>query len=114
MSNVKSTEHMIKISDEVLAKVAALAVRDVKGVAGLGTFGTAIEKVVMPERCAAVEIENLGGAIALKIKIILKNGFCAVTVAKQVQRCVKQSIQDMTGVTAVNVNVEVSGVVFEA
>ncbi|MBQ8010348.1 MAG: Asp23/Gls24 family envelope stress response protein, partial [Oscillospiraceae bacterium] len=58
--------------------------------------------------------ENLGGAIAVNIRVVLKSGYRAVTVAKQIQQTVKQSVQDMTGVTAVNVNVEVSGVEFDA
>jgi len=37
-----------------------------------------------------------------------------VSVAKQIQQTVKQSVQDMTGVTAVNVNVEISGIEFDA
>lgn len=109
MNNVRSAERCMKISDEVLARVAALAARDTKGVAELGASCTPVEKVLLPERCAAVEIDNLGGVIAVSLRIRIKSGCRAVTVAKQVQQNVKQSIQDMTGVTAVNVNVEISG-----
>lgn len=114
MTTVKSAERCMKISDEVLAKVAALAARDTDGVAALGVNAAPIEKLLVPDRCSAVEIENLGGAIAVCVRIRICSGCRAVTVAKQVQQNVKQSIQDMTGVTAVNVSVEVSGVVQEA
>lgn len=113
MSNVKSGERSLKISDEVLARVAGLAAMDVEGVAELGADGGLVEKAIFPEQYSAVEVENLGGAIAVKIRIKLKMGYRAATVAKQVQTAVKQSVQDMTGVTAVCVNVEISGVVSE-
>lgn len=109
MDKVQSGERRIQISEEVLRKVAALAVRDVEGVAGLAGNKTSLRELLV----RPVEVENLGGAIAVDVRIILKNGFRAVPVAKQVQLAVKQSIQDMTGVTAVHVNVEVSGVDFE-
>ncbi|MBQ7013078.1 MAG: Asp23/Gls24 family envelope stress response protein [Oscillospiraceae bacterium] len=109
MDKVQTGERSIQISEDVLRNVAALAVRDVEGVAGLaGNRASLRDLLVRP-----VEVENLGGAIAVDVRIILKNGYRAVQVAKQVQLAVKQSIQDMTGVTAVNVDVEVTGVDFE-
>ncbi len=105
MDKVTSSERAIRISDEVLGRVAALAVRDIEGVAHLAPSGLG---------GAPVTIENLGGAVAVDMKVVLKSGCRAVTTAKQIQQTVKQSIQDMTGVTAVNVNVEVSGVEFDA
>ena len=105
MDNVRSGERSIKISDEVLCRVASLALRDVEGVAHPAAAGMFSQPVT---------IENLGGAIAVNIRVVLKSGYRAVTVAKQIQQTVKQSVQDMTGVTAVSVNVEVSGVEFDA
>ncbi len=106
MDKVQAGDRTIRISDEVLCKVAALAVREVEGVAHIAASGSLMQD--------AVTIENLGGAIAVNVRIVLKNGYRAVTTAKQVQQAVKQSVQDMTGVTAVNVNVEISGVEFDA
>ncbi len=104
MDKVQSGERTIRISDEVLSKVASLAVREVEGVAHLAAPGMLTSPVT---------IENLGGAVAVTVRVVLKNGYRAVSVAKQIQQTVKQSVQDMTGVTAVNVNVEVSGVEFD-
>ncbi len=105
MDKVQSGGRTINISDEVLGRVAALAVNDVEGVAKLA-----------PKKLGAapVAIENLGGAISVCVRVILKSGYRAVTVAKQIQLAVKNGVQDMTGVTAVHVNVEVSGIEFEA
>lgn len=110
MEKVQSGDRSIKISDEVLSKVAALAAKDIDGVANL----EGCSKSILSPGVAPVVIENMGGAIAVTIRVVLKNGYRAVSVAKQIQQSVKQNVQDMTGVTAVNVNVEISGVEFDA
>ncbi len=110
MEKVQSGERAIKISDDVLSKVAALAAKEIEGVAGLAGSSTGIQCLLSEP----VIIQNMGGAIAVTIKVIVKGGYRAATVAKQIQQTVKQSVQDMTGVTAVNVNVEISGIEFNA
>ncbi len=97
---MKKSERTIQISDEALRKVVALSIKDIKGVAEL-----------VPE--TSVKIMNLGGAIAVEVKIFVNSNSRAATVAGRVQQIVKQSIQDMTGVTAIHVNVEISGIAQE-
>ncbi len=96
MDNIKSAERTIQISDDVLRQVAAISAKDVIDVAGLAEE-------------TPVRIINLGGAISVEIRILVKSGSRAAAAAQRVQRKVKQSIQDMTGVTAVHVHVEISG-----
>ncbi len=110
MEKVQSGDRAIKISNEVLCKVAALAAKEIEGVANLAASGTGIQSLISEP----VIVENMGGAIAVTLRVIVKSGYRAASVAKQIQQTVKQSVQDMTGVTAVNVNVEISGVEFEA
>ncbi len=97
MDNMKHSERTIRIADNVLQKVAAISAKDVSGVAGLA------------EDCP-VNIINLGGAISAEIFIFVKNDTRAAAVALRVQQAVKQCIQDMTGVTAVNVHVNICGI----
>lgn len=104
MDNVKSAGRTVKISDEVLRRVAALAAGDVKGVVRLSG-----ERSLRNPLGAPVCIRNLGGAISVDVSIVIENGCRAANVARQVQQAVKQGIQDMTGVTAVHVNVEITG-----
>ncbi len=101
MDKVQSGGRSINISDEVLCRVAALAAGDVEGVAKLAAR-------------KPVTVENIGGAVSVQVRCVLMSGYRAVTAAKQVQLAVKQAVQDMTGVTAVHVNVEVSGIEFES
>ncbi len=104
MSTVKSARRSVNISDEVLCRVAALAAQDVEGVVRLSGTHSLQNPLGEP-----VRIRNLGGAISVQVSLVISGGSRAVTVAKQVQQAVKQGIQDMTGVTAVHVNVEISG-----
>lgn len=105
MDNVRAADRTLNISEEVLGRVAALAAQDVKGVAHLEG-----ERSLQNPSASPVVIRNLGGAISVEVNLIVENGVRAVVVAKEVQQAVKQGIQDMTGVTAVHVNVVVCGV----
>ncbi len=96
MDNINNTDRTIRISSDVLRQVAALSARDTAGVAGLAEKNP-------------VKIINLGGAISVEIRLFVKSGTRAAAVAARVQQTVKQSIQDMTGVTAVHVHVEIAG-----
>ena len=98
MEQMPKGTRSIHISDEVLSKVSSLAARDVEGVADLA---------------AAPRITNVGGAIAVQLSIRVMAGSRAVQVAREVQQKVKQSIQDMAGVTAVHVDVQISGIAAE-
>ena len=109
MDNVKSADRTLNISEEVLCQVAALAAQDVKGVASLQA-----SRSVKNPTAAPVQVQNLGGAISVKVSLVVDNGAQAMPVAKEVQAAVKQGIQDMTGVTAVHVNVAVVGMEPEA
>lgn len=108
MDNVKPASRTVNISDEVLTRVAALAAQDVEGVVRLSG-----SRSLHNPSGGAVQIQNLGGAISVKVGVVVRNGSRAVPVAKAVQSAVKRGIQDMTGVTAIHVNVQVDGMADE-
>ncbi|NLT09059.1 MAG: Asp23/Gls24 family envelope stress response protein, partial [Ruminococcus sp.] len=60
-----------------------------------------------------IKINMMGDVAAIDIRIKVKWGEKARTVALDVQNAVKENIQNMTGVTVARVNVTISGVVFE-
>lgn len=104
MDNVRRASRSVNISDEVLCRVAELAALDVEGVASLyapRTAGNPLGKTVT--------IYNLGGAISVNAYLRVKSGVRAAAVASAVQNAIKHGIQDMTGVTAVHVHVEITG-----
>ena len=99
MNNVRPASRSVNISDEVLCRVAQLAAQDVEGVASLSAPRTTANPLGKP-----VTITNLGGAISVNTYLTVKPG----------ARAVKHGIQDMTGVTAVHVHVEITGMEEEA
>lgn len=104
MDNVRPASRSVSISDEVLCRVAALAAQDVEGVAELKA-----PRSLSNLTGQAVTIQNLGGAISVEACITVKADAHAAVVASAVQKAIKHGIQDMTGVTAVSVHVEVTG-----
>lgn len=106
----EAVKSKLKISDDVMITIARLAALDVKGVAGLGGE---INKMSRLRKNGPIRINMMGDVAAIDIRIKVKWGEKARTVALDVQNAVKENIQNMTGVTVARVNVTISGVVFE-
>lgn len=99
----------LNISEDVIITVAKLAALDVDGVAEL--CGE-INKLSKLRNNGPITVTMIEDVAALDIKIKVKNGAKATTVAQEVQSAVKDSVQTMTGVAVARVNVFVNGVVF--
>ena len=101
----EAVKSKLKISDDVMITIARLAALDVKGVAGLGGEINTMSRLR--------KVSMMGDVAAIDIRIKVKSGEKARSVALDVQNAVKENIQNMTGVTVARVNVTISGVVFE-
>ena len=111
MEEVKqSAASKLKISDDVIITVARLAALDVKGVASLDGEVNKKSKI---RNSGPIRISMIGDVAAIDMKIIIKSGEKACSVAQEVQSAVKENVQNMTGVPVARVNVTVAGVVFE-
>ena len=99
----------LKISEDVIITVARLAALDVEGVAGLDGE---VNKMSKLRKSGPITVSMMEDVAALDIKIKVKSGVKAVTVAQEVQSAVKDSVQSMTGVAVARVSVAVCGVVF--
>lgn len=99
----------LKISDDVVITVARLAALDVKGVAGL--YGE-VSKISKLRNKLPVSVSLIDDVVAVSVKIKVKNGVNATSVAQRVQTAVKENIQSMTGLAVARVNVIICGVVF--
>ena len=104
----KAVKSRLKISEDVIITVARLAALDVKGVAGLDGEVNKISKIDGPIK---VSLDGDVAAIEIKIKINSNEKACAV--AQEVQKAVKENVQNMTGVAVARVNVTVCGAVFK-
>jgi len=110
-SSKRHTAGSIKVSEEVILKIAETAACEIEGVAVKGQHldaPTAMSKFRGPVRARI-----LGEAAAIKFDILVMDGYNAVDVAENIQRSVKSAVQNMTGFTVTKVDVNVSGVRFE-
>lgn len=99
------------ISEEVIATIAANAVKDVDGVAGLGTKPVDIVSMfkTSTDGLKYVDVTVTSYDIRIHVYVILYSDHKISEVSSEIQRSVKQSIQNMTGRVVTRVDVTVTG-----
>ncbi len=105
----------IKISDEVVGIIASLAATEVKGVAGMsgGIAGGISEMLGRKNFSKGVKVEVKEKEVSISLYIIVEYGAKIPEVAWEVQESVKNTIETMTGLNVVDVNINVQGVNIE-
>ena len=110
---IKTENEGIKISDEVVAVIAGVAVAEVPGVAGMaGGFAGGISEVFSGKKNLAKGIKadiNENNA-KIDVNIIVEYGSRIPDVAFEIQNRVKKAVESMTGLKVEEVNVHVQGV----
>lgn len=112
----ESDQGSIRISEDVVASIAALAASDTEGVSGLYSSLTSdiVSFLSKKNLAKGVRIE-IGEQDTVKVEV----GFLALfghnicEVAKQVQQNVQSAVESMTGLKVTCVNVHVGGVTFK-
>ncbi|HHW42488.1 Asp23/Gls24 family envelope stress response protein [Desulfofundulus thermobenzoicus] len=104
----------IRIADEVVRVIAGLAATEVTGVAGMsgGVVGGIAEMLGRKNLSKGVKVEVGEKEAAVDIFVIMEYGTRIPDVAVQIQENVKRAIEAMTGLSVVEVNVNVQGVSF--
>lgn len=106
----------IKIADEVVAIIAALAATEVEGVASMAGNITneLIGKLGMKNLSKGVKVDVLEGIVTVFLALNLKYNYSIVEVSARVQEKVKNAIENMTGLEVADVNIKVAGVEMES
>ena len=110
-------ESTIKIADDVVAVLAGVAVSEVPGVAGMaGGFAGGISEVLSGKKNLAkgIKVEVGEKETKIDVNIIVEYGARIPDIAFEIQNRVKKSVETMTGLTVVEVNVHVQGVKTES
>ena len=104
----------IRIADEVVSIIAGLAATEVEGVAGMsgGIAGGIAEILGRKNFSKGVKVEVGEKEAAIDLYIIVKYCVRIPDIALNVQEAVKAAIENMTGLSTVEVNVHVQGVGF--
>ena len=103
----------IKIANEAVATYAGIAIAEVPGVYGMaGTFAGGITEALSGKKNLAKGIKvDVGEKDAkIDVNIIVEYGARIPDVAFEIQTRVKKTIESMTGLKVVEVNVHVQGV----
>lgn len=113
--STESDQGSIRISEDVVASIAALATSETAGVSGL--YSTLTSDIVgflsKKNLSKGVRIEiGEEGTVKIEIGFLALFGHNICEVAKQVQENVRSSVESMTGLKVIEVNVHVGGVTF--
>lgn len=105
----------IKITEEVVAIIAGIAAMEVPGVAGMsgGFAGEIVEMLGRKNLSKGVKVEVGEKEAAVDLYIIIEYGCRIPDVAWDIQERVKKSIETMTGLSVVEVNIHIQGVNFD-
>lgn len=105
----------ISIADGVVASIAGIAALEVDGVAKLtgNITNDLVAKLGKKNLSNGVKVEIVEGKVSVDVSLEINYGTSIKTVSENVQDKVKQSIENMTGLTVEVVNVVVSGIKIE-
>lgn len=102
----------VRIADSVVANIAILAAKETEGV--YDTVGNAaneiMTKVGVKSASKGVRIEIVDGVVTVDLALIMQYGYNIPTTCKKVNEKVKNSIENMTGLTVSDVNIRISGI----
>ena len=103
----------IKISNDVVAVIAGVAVSEVPGVASMsGGFAGGISEVLSGKKnlSKGIKVDANEKEVKIDVNIIVEYGTRIPDVAFEIQNRVKKSVENMTGLKVSEVNVHVQGV----
>ena len=102
----------VKIADEVVAIIAALAATEVVGVASMAGNITndLIARLGMKNLSRGVKVDVLEGIVTVSLALVLKYGYNIMDVSAKIQEKVKAAVENMTGLTVADVNIRIAGV----
>ncbi|NMA35094.1 MAG: Asp23/Gls24 family envelope stress response protein [Clostridiaceae bacterium] len=105
----------IKITDEVVAIIAGIAAMEVPGVTSMsgGIAGGIAEALGRKNLSKGVKVEVGEKEAAIDLFIIVEYGYRIPEVAWTIQERVKNAVEDMTGLSVVEVNIHIQGVNIE-
>jgi uncharacterized alkaline shock family protein YloU len=117
-----SEEGQITVAESVVQKIAGKACREIAGVHAMGAsgsraFGSIRERIpgsTGPNVAQGVGVEVGETEAAIDLDIVVEYGVSIAELGRSIQRNVKQSVERMTGLRVVEVNIAVDDVYLPA
>ena len=107
----KEQNGSINISEEVISTMVRTAVTEVDGVAGISN--NAGTELALKNIARGIKVQIVDDTVKVDVIILIRYGYNIVSVAKSVQNSLYELIRSITGIDRTEVNIHVSGVVFE-
>ena len=102
----------VQIADEVVALIAGLAATEVEGVDSMAGNITneLVGKLGMKNLSKGVKVTVTEEPVSVDLSLNMKYGYSIPAVSEKVQDKVKTAIENMTGLTVLEVNIKIAGV----
>lgn len=101
----------VRISTDVVASIAGVAATDVEGVLEMSGGIKGLSDILgLKNISKGIKVEVRDKDTAVDLSIIVEYGKNISDVAKKVQENVKTSIENMTGLKVIDVNINVQGI----
>lgn len=102
----------VKIADDVVAMIAALAATEVEGVAAMSGNMTNefLSRVGVKNAAKGTRVEVLQKKVKVDLAITIEYGFNIPATCQRVQTKVKNAVENMTGLEVTDVNIRIAGI----
>lgn len=102
----------VKIANDVVGKIAAIAALEVEGVTAMGNNITTeiLGKIGAKNILKNVKVDFVGKEVSIDIIVTIEYGYSIPATSQKVQARVKQSVENMTGLSVSNVDVRIAGI----
>ena len=102
----------VQIAEDVIASIAAMSMKDIKGVYAVGTGVKTglMEKLGWEDLAKGVAVEVLEDGVIVDVVINVNFDKKIMDVSKEIQEKIQTTIKDMTDMDVIAVNVRVAGV----
>ena len=113
IQEIEENHEGIKISNDVVAVIAGVAVSEVRGVASMaGGFAGGISEVLSGKKnlSKGIKVDADEKEVKIDVNIIVEYGSRIPDVAFEIQNRVKKSVENMTGLTVTDVDIRIASV----
>ena len=102
----------VKIADDVVARIAALAALEVDGVSAMAGNYTSdvLEKVSRKNLSKGAKVLLSDREVKVDLALMMSYGFNIPATCRQAQTKVKASVENMTGLEVTDVNIRIAGI----
>ncbi|PWT27507.1 Asp23/Gls24 family envelope stress response protein [Butyrivibrio fibrisolvens] len=101
----------VKIANDVIGMIAALAAMEIDGVSGMpGNITSESLQKSGKKLTKGVRVQLSGKNVVVDLALLMGYGFNIPATSQKVQTRVKSTVENMTGLNVTDVNVHISGI----